>query len=62
MTVERPDEELQQHLKANGFKLMGDISDFGESLWIHNDFMNGLDLSVLHKKIVKKQRLSLVNH
>jgi hypothetical protein len=47
MTVERPDKELQLHLESNGFKLMGKISNFGETLWIHNDFMSGVDLSVL---------------
>ncbi len=47
MTVERPGKELQQHLEANGFKLMGHLSNFGETLWIHNDFMSELDLSVL---------------
>jgi hypothetical protein len=47
MTVERPDKELMQHLEANGFKPMGDISGFGETLWIHNDFIGGLDLGVL---------------
>jgi hypothetical protein len=54
MTVERPDKELQQHLGVNGFKLMGDISRWGESLWIHNDFMNELDLSVLDGAIKKQ--------
>jgi hypothetical protein len=54
MTVERPDKELQEHLEANGFNLMGNVSHFGESLWIHNDFMNGLDLSVLNMVIKKK--------
>jgi FkbM family methyltransferase len=54
MTVERPDKELQQHLGANGFKLMGDMSSWGESLWIHNDFMNELDLSVLDGGVIKK--------
>jgi hypothetical protein len=39
MTVERPDEELKEHLEANGFKLMGHISKFGKSLWIHNEFV-----------------------
>ncbi len=47
MTVERPGKELQQDLEANGFKLMGHLSNFGETLWIHNDFMSELDLSVL---------------
>jgi hypothetical protein len=62
MTVERPDKELQLHLLANGFKLMGDISHFGETLWIHNDYISGLDLSVLDEvfKAVarKKQRIA----
>ena len=59
MTVERPDKELQQHLEANGFKLMGDISHFGETLWIHNDFIGGLDLSMLDavfKQVARKKR------
>jgi hypothetical protein len=43
-TDERPDRE---HLETNGFKLMGDISGFGETLWIHNDYMSGLDLGVM---------------
>jgi hypothetical protein len=54
MTVERPDKELRQHLEAYGFKLMGEISTFGETLFIHNDFMDGLDLSVLDGAIKKK--------
>jgi hypothetical protein len=54
MTVERSDKELEEHLEANGFKLMGNISHFGETLWIHNDFMTGLDLSVLDKVTKKK--------
>jgi hypothetical protein len=62
MTVERPDKELQLHLESNGFKLMGDISLFGETLWIHNDFMSGLDLSVLDEVLKavarRKQRIA----
>jgi hypothetical protein len=54
ITVERPDKELQEHLEANGFKLMGNVSHFGESLWIHNDFINELDLSVLNMVIKRK--------
>jgi hypothetical protein len=61
MTVERPDKEVQQHLEANGFKLMESLAHFGETLWIHNDFMSGPDLSVLDEvfKAVarKKQRI-----
>jgi hypothetical protein len=62
MTVERPDKELQLHLMANGFKLMGEISHFGETLWIHNDFMSELDVSVLDevsKNVARrKQRIA----
>jgi hypothetical protein len=46
MSVERPDKELQLHLLANGLKFMGGVSHFGETLWIHNDFMSELDLNV----------------
>jgi hypothetical protein len=66
MTVERPDNELLLHLLANGFKLMGDISHFGETLWIHNDFVSGLDLSILDEvfKAVarKKRRIAKAKH
>jgi hypothetical protein len=54
MTVERPDKRLELHLESNGFKNMGSISHFGETLWIHNAFMTGLDLSVLDKVTKKK--------
>jgi hypothetical protein len=60
MTVERPDKELKQHLEANGFKLMGKISRYVETLWIHNAFVNELDLSVLDE--VTKKYLLLDNH
>jgi hypothetical protein len=61
MTVERPDNELQQHLEANGFKLMGDISRFGETLWIHKDFIGDLDLSILDavfEQVAKHKRMA----
>jgi hypothetical protein len=57
MTVERPDKDLRQHLEANGFKFMGYIKWWGETLWIHNDFMNELDLSVLDGVAKEKQSM-----
>jgi hypothetical protein len=32
--------------RANGFKLMGTLVILA-TLWIHNDFIGGLDLSIL---------------
>ena len=49
MTVERPKDDLKQHLEAHGFQMMAQISKFGETLWIHKSFLNSVDLSVLEQ-------------
>ena len=47
MTVERPKNDLKQLLEAHGFQMMAEISEFGETLWIHKNFLSSLDLGVL---------------
>ena len=47
MTVERPNADLKRHLEAHGFQMMAQITKWGETLWVHTNFLNSLDLSVL---------------
>ena len=52
MTVERPKDDLKRHLEAHGFQMMAQISKFGETLWVHTNFLNSLDLSVLKPEAI----------
>lgn len=45
MTVERPKPGLVDFLQQNGFTKLKDLSAWGETLWIHQDFSNELDVA-----------------
>ena len=54
MTVERPDDELQELFRSHGYQLMATIGKFGETVWIHKDSMGSLDLTVLQPENLAK--------
>ena len=45
MTVERPSHELQKLLTSQGYVLLKMLSYFGETLWVHRDWMGSLDIA-----------------
>jgi Methyltransferase FkbM domain len=44
ITIERPKKALREILEKNGYKLLRILSDFGETLWIHESASTGLDV------------------
>ena len=49
LTIERPQKELQEHLKNHGYELERIIATFGETLWIHSDARKHLDVQGISK-------------
>jgi hypothetical protein len=47
LTIERPAVQLQDLLKRNKYEFLCKLSQFGETLWVHQDTKSSLDLSVL---------------
>lgn len=47
MTVERPNRNLQDLFAKHGYEKLCNISEFGETLWVHQDAKNFFDLSIL---------------
>ena len=45
VTIERPTGDLINLLSKNGYEKVKDLSTWGETLWIHSDFKDQLDLS-----------------
>jgi Methyltransferase FkbM domain len=44
MTIERPKDKLKDLLVYKGYEYMGEISDFGETLWINSQYKHELKL------------------
>jgi len=49
LTVERPKPDLEANLKQNGYHFLRTISFFGETLWVHESYMDSLDLASLER-------------
>lgn len=47
ITAERLRGEIRGTLKAHGYEFVQQLSRWGESLWIHNDHRDEMDLSVV---------------
>lgn len=47
LTVERPKITLRNRLMKNGYKMLGIISGWGETIWIHSKFENDLNINVI---------------
>jgi hypothetical protein len=47
LTVERPKDELGALLMTKGYEQLCILSNFGESLWVHEDYKGAMDLASL---------------
>jgi hypothetical protein len=55
MTIERPKETLKQILEKYGYTQILRLSRWGETLWIHSEYANEMDLSQLQEFHGKRQ-------
>jgi Methyltransferase FkbM domain len=58
ITLERPKENLQELLVANGYTLLKKLSPWGETLWIHNSAKSELDLTIPELNVTRKFEVS----
>lgn len=61
VTIERPKKALRDVLERNGYKLLRILSDFGETLWIHQAAEKDLDLQSLDAFDLPDQKVGLKN-
>ncbi len=55
MTIERPKQKLRTYLESHGYLEILRLSRWGETLWIHGSFQEGMDLTHLQEFHGKKQ-------
>mmetsp|Transcript_53059 Transcript_53059/g.60085 ORF Transcript_53059/g.60085 Transcript_53059/m.60085 type:complete len:339 (-) Transcript_53059:430-1446(-) len=48
LTVERPKPRFFTIMEEQGYRCVGEISKFGEHLWVHKDFESDLDMESVH--------------
>jgi hypothetical protein len=58
MTIERPNDPLQELLKSQGYQFLQTISVFGETLWAHTSCMDSLNMSSLPPPVKPRANLS----
>lgn len=61
ITIERPKKALRDVLERNSYKLLRILSDFGETLWIHQTAEKDLDVSSLSAFEFPDQNIGLQN-
>jgi len=62
LTIERPKKDLKETLRSNGYKLLGIISAYGETLWAHESVLDHLDMSMIFRMVVPKKKDSNVTN
>ena len=50
-TIERPKPGLRRVLKNNGYVFVTDLSDFGETFWVHQKVLEAMDVQAIMKVI-----------
>lgn len=56
LTVERPKQDFFTIMEAQGYRCVGQIATWGETLWIHKDAEADLDIKSVHNVMTGKMR------